>query len=129
MRCRNCRPMWKNSAIWRCARTRLLERLLPVIDHFELGLAEARKAGEHSALLSGMEMVFKQLNDFLAEMNVQPIEAVGQKFDPHIHDALAQEASADVPEGMVIRQMRKGYKLKERLLRPAGVVVSKGKPA
>jgi molecular chaperone GrpE len=109
------------------ANVRLLERLLPVIDHFELGLAEARKAGEGSALLSGMEMVFKQLQDFLAEQGVQTIDAVGQTFDPHQHDALAQEESADIPEGKITKQLRKGYKLKERLLRPANVVVSKGK--
>ena len=111
------------------ANTRLLERLLPVIDHFELGLAEVRKAGEDSALLKGMEMVFKQLQDFLADQNVQAIDAIGKNFDPHLHEALSQEPSADAPEGVVIRQMRKGYKLKDRLLRPANVVVSKGRPA
>lgn len=110
------------------ANLKLLERLLPVVDHFELGLAEARKAGEGSALLSGMEMVFKQLQDFLTEQGVQPVAAVGEKFDPHIHDALAQEPSEDAPEGQVTKQLRKGYRLKERLLRPANVVVSKGKP-
>lgn len=109
------------------ANLKLLERLLPVVDHFELGLAEARKVGEGSALLSGMEMVFKQLQDFLAEQGVQPVPAVGEKFDPHVHDALAQEASEEVPEGLVTKQLRKGYRLKERLLRPANVVVSKGK--
>jgi molecular chaperone GrpE len=109
------------------ANVRLLERLLPVIDHFELGLAESRKAGEGSALLSGMEMVFKQLQDFLSEQGVQTIDAVGQTFDPHQHDALAQEESANVPEGKITKQLRKGYKLKERLLRPANVIVSKGK--
>ncbi len=55
------------------------------------------------------------------------IDATGQKFDPNLHEALGEEASADVPEGNVIRQQRKGYKLRDRLLRPASVFVSKGK--
>ncbi len=58
---------------------------------------------------------------------MQTIDAVGQKFDPNLHEALAQEESKDVPEGVVLRQLRKGYKLKDRLLRPANVIVSKGK--
>ncbi len=112
------------------ANLKLLERLLPVVDNFELGLAEARKSGEASAsaLVTGMEMVFKQLQDFLADQGVKAIDAFGHPFDPHVHEALAQEASADVPEGHVTRQMRKGYKLRDRLLRPANVVVSKGNP-
>jgi molecular chaperone GrpE len=110
------------------ANAKLLERLLPVVDNFELGLAEARKTGgaAATALVTGMEMVFKQLQDFLTDHGVKTVDAVGQPFDPHVHDALSQEASADVPEGQVIRQLRKGYKLKDRLLRPANVVVSKG---
>ena len=57
---------------------------------------------------------------------MQTIEAVGQKFDPNLHEALGEEANAEVPEGQVIRVQRKGYKLRDRLLRPASVFVSKG---
>jgi len=100
----------------------LLERLIPIIDNFELGLAHA----ENSPLLAGMSMVARQLNDFLAESGVTPIDATGQTFDPNLHEAIAQEHNAEVPEGKVIRQVRKGFKLKDRLLRPANVIVSKG---
>ena len=104
----------------------LLERLIPIIDNFELGLAEAAKAGGNSPILAGMGMVAKQLADFLTEFGVTPIDATGQTFDPNLHEALAQEHDPKVPEGKVIRQVRKGFKLKDRLLRPANVIVSKG---
>jgi molecular chaperone GrpE len=67
----------------------------------------------------------KQLNDFLAENGLQPIEAEGNKFDPNLHEAIAHEPS-EFPEGTVIRQTRRGYRLKDRLLRPSSVVVSSG---
>lgn len=108
------------------ANASLLEKLIPVIDNFELGISAAKTGGENSPILSGMEMVGKQLTDFLSDNGVTAIDAVGQKFDPNLHEAIAQEAS-DAPEGEVVRQVRKGYKLRDRLLRPANVVVSKGK--
>jgi molecular chaperone GrpE len=107
------------------ANASFLEKLIPIFDNFELGLAAARSGNEGSSILSGMEMVLKQLNDFLSDAGVQVIDALGQPFDPNLHEALAQEAS-DSPEGTVVRQIRKGYKLKDRLLRPANVIVSKG---
>ena len=111
----------------RYANSNLLERLLPVVDNFELGLMAARSSSEASAVLSGMGMVQKQLEDFLREQGMLVIDAVGQKFDPNLHEALGEEASDEFPEGTVMRQLRKGYKLKDRLLRPANVFVSKGK--
>jgi molecular chaperone GrpE len=67
----------------------------------------------------------KQLKDFLGENGLQPIEAEGKKFDPNLHEAIAH-ASSEVPEGIVLRQTRRGYRFKDRLLRPSTVVVSKG---
>jgi len=107
------------------ANSSLLERLIPIIDNFELGLAAAGSA-ENSPILAGMSMVGKQLNDFLAEFGVTPIDATGQTFDPNLHEAIAHEHDPKVPEGKVIRQVRKGFKLKDRLLRPANVIVSSG---
>lgn len=104
----------------------LLEKLVSIVDNFELGLAAARGEGEKSPIYSGMSLVRKQLNDFLAENGLQPIEAIGQRFDPNLHEAIAHEPSNEVPEGMVIRQTRRGYRFKDRLLRPSGVVVSSG---
>lgn len=103
----------------------LLSRLLPVLDNFELGLQAARNEGSEGVVI-GFEIVSRQLADFMASNGVEVIDAVGQKFDPNLHDALGQEASDTVPEGEVIRQTRKGYKLKDRLIRPANVFVSKG---
>ncbi len=71
-----------------------------------------------------MTLVLKQLNDFLAENGLQRIEAEGQKFDPNLHEAIGHEPSEEVPEGSVVRQTRRGYRLKDRLLRPSSVVVS-----
>ena len=109
------------------ANASLLERLLPVVDNFELGLSAAKSSPETAAIVSGMAMVQKQLESFLSESGMQTLGAPGEKFDPNLHDALGEEGSDEVPEGQVLRVQRKGYKLKERLLRPASVFVSKGK--
>jgi molecular chaperone GrpE len=110
------------------ANAAFLERLIPVLDNFELGLQAARNAPEAAAIVDGLSMVYKQLQDFLANSGVEAIDATGQIFDPNLHEALAQEESHDIPEGKVIRQARRGYRLRDRLLRPANVVVSKGSP-
>jgi molecular chaperone GrpE len=115
----------KDDAI-RYANTGFLERLIPILDNFELGLQAAKAGGGHSAVQDGMTMVSKQLQDFLTSCGVETIDATGQHFDPNLHEAIAQEQSAEIEEGFVIRQLRKGYRLKDRLIRPANVVVSKG---
>jgi len=111
------------------ANASFLDRLIPILDNFELGLTAARTGAGNSPILAGMDMVAKQLNDFLTSSGVEPVNGEGQPFDPNLHEAVAQEESATVPEGTVIRQLRRGYKLRDRLLRPATVVVSKGAPA
>src|SRR6266536_643351 len=108
------------------ANSSLLERLVTIVDNFQLGLEAARGEGERSPIYSGMTLVLKQLNDFLAENGLQPIEAEGNQFDPNLHQAIAHEPSKEFPEGTVIRQTRRGYRLKDRLLRPSSVVVSSG---
>jgi molecular chaperone GrpE len=108
------------------ANSSLLERLLPIVDNFELGLSAARGEGEQSPIYSGMNLVLKQINDFLADNGLQLIESVGKKFDPNLHEAIAHEPSDTVPENNVIRQTRRGYRFKDRLLRPSSVVVSSG---
>jgi molecular chaperone GrpE len=75
-----------------------------------------------------MSLVLKQLNDLLADNGLRPIEAVGEKFDPNLHEAIAHEPSTEIPEETVLRQLRRGYRLKDRLLRPSTVVVSSGPP-
>ena len=108
------------------ANSALLEKLIAIVDNFELGLDAARGEGEDSPIFSGMSMVLKQLMDFLTDQGLQPIDATGQKFDPNLHEAIAHEPSEAVSEGVVIRQTRRGYRMKDRLLRPSSVVVSSG---
>ncbi len=113
----------------RYANSNLIERLLPVFDSFELGLLEAKKHKGAGPIVKGFELVWKQMAEFLKENGVESIEAEGQAFDPNLHQALGQQESADQPEGHVTSQVRKGYKLRDRLLRPAMVFVSKGPAA
>ncbi len=108
------------------ANSSLLQRLAAILDNFELGLAAAKAQGEESPIYSGMVLVQKQLNDLLSEHGLQPIEADGKRFDPNLHEAIAHEPSDQFPEGTVLRQTRRGYRLKDRLLRPSKVVVSSG---
>jgi molecular chaperone GrpE len=105
----------------RYANQRLLEDLLPVIDNFEMGM-QAAAQDTSSMIYIGMDMVRKQLNEFLSNQGVTEILTAGQ-FDPNLHDAVSQEPS-EQPEGEIIRTSRRGYKLRDRLLRPASVVVS-----
>lgn len=107
----------------------LLRALLPVLDNFEMGLEAARAESEKSMIFMGMSMVQRQLQDFLREMGAQEIEALGKPFDPNQHEAVSQEPSAEIAEGGIIRVTRKGYRLKDRLLRAASVIVASGPPA
>jgi len=107
----------------RYANQRLMEDLLPVIDNFEMGM-QAASQDQTSMIYIGMDMVRRQLNDFLSNQGVQEIPTTG-KFDPNLHDAVAQEECAAGEEGRILRVTRRGFKLRDRLLRPAGVVVSK----
>jgi molecular chaperone GrpE len=107
------------------ANSALLQRLVSILDNFELGLAAAKTEGGQSPIYSGMVLVQKQLNDLLSENGLEPIEAEGKKFDPNLHEAIGHEPN-DSPEGTVVRQARRGYRFRDRLLRPARVVVSSG---
>jgi molecular chaperone GrpE len=110
----------------RYANASLLERLLPVLDSFELGLQAARQAPEAAAIVQGFSMVEKQLQDFLRENGVEAVDTVGSDFDPNLHEGVSQQHHDEIGEGKISHQIRKGYKLRDRLLRPATVIVSKG---
>lgn len=105
----------------------LFLELLPVIDHFEMGLKSAEEHKTDSSVTEGFKLVYSQLLDVLKKFNVTPIEAVGEAFDPHRHEALTHLPS-DQPAETVIEQVRRGYLLGEKLLRAAQVVVSSGPP-
>jgi len=109
------------------ANVALIQKLLPVLDHFEMAQAAAQNASDekNSSLQSGIAMIQNQLKAVLIEVGLEEIDAVGKPFDPALHEAISQQETADIPEGHVVRQMRKGYKLRERLLRPATVIVAK----
>jgi molecular chaperone GrpE len=104
----------------------LVEKLVPVLDSFELGLQAAKANEAATPIVSGMEMVRRQLEDVLHQFGVEGMDATGHPFDPNLHEAVAQEPSAEVPEGSIVRQLRKGYRLRDRLVRAALVVVSGG---
>ncbi len=102
----------------------LLSALLPVIDNFNMGMMAAEQ-DSGSMIYMGMQMVQKQMNDFLTEQGVNEVAiSKGDAFDPNLHEAMSQEESDEVADGSIIRVMRKGYKIGDRLLRPANVVVS-----
>ncbi|MEW6157304.1 MAG: nucleotide exchange factor GrpE [Verrucomicrobiota bacterium] len=114
----------------RFANEGLLEKLVPVLDNFDMAVSAANTSQVTSveSLRTGVNMIFNQLRAVMAEAGLEEIEAAGQKFDPNWHEAVSQQETGDVPEGQVVQQLRKGYKLRDRLLRPATVVVAK-KPA
>ncbi|HEX7287745.1 MAG TPA: nucleotide exchange factor GrpE [Candidatus Angelobacter sp.] len=101
--------------------------LLPVIDNFNLALKNA--AARPEDLRKGVELIHKQLQDVLQKMNVQPVAAQGQPFDPRVHEAIEMVESDDVPDNHVLEELQPGYRIKERLLRPAMVRVAKSKQA
>jgi molecular chaperone GrpE len=105
----------------------LFRKLLPVLDNLDMALAAAQTAGPDASqsLQAGVSMVFQQLKSTLAEAGLEEVDAVGKPFDPNFHEALSQQETPEVPEGHVVHQLRKGYKLRDRLLRPASVVVAK----
>lgn len=111
----------------KAANEKLLLDLLAPVDHFEMGLQSTQKNTE-DPLRQGMEMILAQFKQFLKTHGVTEIEAAGQAFDPSLHEAVTYQES-DQPEGQIIQQLRKGYKLNDKLLRPATVVVSKGSAA
>jgi len=105
----------------------LVEKLLPIVDNFEAALAvtNAPSGGNVDSLKMGINMIYTQLRSFLSETGVEEIDALHKAFDPNVHEAVSQQPSSDVPEGQVLQQMRKGYRFRDRLLRPAMVVVAK----
>jgi molecular chaperone GrpE len=108
----------------------LFKRLIPILDTFDMAMAAASQTQNEAAqsLQTGVNMIYQQLRNALTESGLEEVDATGKTFDPNWHEAISQQESADVPEGQVLQQLRKGYKLPDRLIRPAGVVVAK-KPA
>jgi molecular chaperone GrpE len=99
----------------------VVEQFLPVLDNFELAL---KSSGSAEQLRSGVELIVKQMEDVLRQLQVIPVPTVGQEFDPRHHEALGSIERDDLPDQHVAEEIRRGYKIRERLLRPALVRVA-----
>ncbi|MEW6049801.1 MAG: nucleotide exchange factor GrpE [Candidatus Zixiibacteriota bacterium] len=111
----------------RAANDRLLGELLEVMDNFERALSHINEKTDADSLQKGMELIYNQLGALLKRYDVVPIEAIGQKFDPALHDAMLQVESTTYEEGTVAMEMARGYRQADRVLRHSKVGVSKGK--
>jgi len=112
----------------RYANEKLFKELINVVDNLERAITSAEQDGKQDdPLLQGVRLTLSEVEKILERHNVAPITALGEAFDPNFHQAMMQEESADHPANTVISEMQKGYKLHDRLLRPAMVVVSKAK--
>src|ERR1700733_4892107 len=98
-----------------------VEQFLPVLDNFQLAL---KSTGSAEQLRNGVELIVKQMEEALRGLNVQPVETVGAVFDPRVHEALEMVERSDVPDHQVLEEVRRGYRIRERLLRPALVRVA-----
>lgn len=107
----------------------LLEDLIPVVDNFAMGLGAAQQHAEGKGFAEGFAMVLSQLQAVLAQNGVERLEPKAQAFDPNLHEAVNQVPHAEIPEGHVVEVVRVGYRLGERLVRPASVVISLGPTA
>jgi molecular chaperone GrpE len=96
----------------------VVEQFLPVLDNFELAL---KATGSADQLRSGVELIVKQMDEILRQMQVTPVPSVGEEFDPRYHEALGSVERDDLPDHFVAEEIRRGYKLRDRLLRPSMV--------
>jgi molecular chaperone GrpE len=103
--------------------------LLPVLDHADLAIAAARTHEAENSVVEGFRLVTEQLTSALRKFNVIPIDVGAEDFDPQKHEAVSHLPSEQVPANKVMAQVRRGYTLGNKLLRPVQVVVSSGKPA
>ena len=101
----------------------VIEKMLPVVDNFERGLAAVPEAEKGSAITSGMEMIYKQLRKQLEDLGVKPIEAVGKEFDPNFHNAVMQVESEELESGVVAQEYQKGYTYHDTVIRHSMVGV------
>jgi len=107
------------------ANERLVKEVLPAVDDFERALLAAKEAQSYEQLVGGVEALLRKLHDTLARQGVEPIETVGQPFDPEIHEAVMVDYDADAPDETVVQELLKGYMFHGRVLRPALVKVAK----
>jgi molecular chaperone GrpE len=107
-------------------KNKVLKEMLPVVDNLERAIEHASKEGEKNPIVEGVQLVLRQFTTAFERLDVTAIDAMGQPFDPNLHEAISQQDS-DQPAGTVIQVLQRGYRAGERLLRPALVVVAKAK--
>jgi molecular chaperone GrpE len=98
-----------------------VEQFLPVLDNFQLAL---KSTGSPEQLRTGVELIVKQMEEALRALNIQAVEAVGAAFDPRVHEAIEMVERNDLPDHQVFEEVRRGYRIRDRLLRPALVRVA-----
>lgn len=106
------------------ANAELVGKLLPLLDDFERALESVPEGERDDPWISGVALVYRKMLSVLEEMNVEIIPAVGAVFDPNLHEALSQEPSTEYGSGIVVREMRRGYRLGDRVIRPSLVTVA-----
>jgi molecular chaperone GrpE len=109
----------------RYANVELMRSLLGVLDDFERSLAAAGSSDEAKPVVDGVRLVYENLLKALRQHGLEPIEALHRPFDPHFHEAIMQQPSSEHPEGTVLEEAARGYKLRDRVIRPTKVIVSK----
>lgn len=109
----------------------VIQKLIPVLDNFDMALLAAQSTVNDSnqSLTAGITMIHQQLKSALTEAGLEEVDAAGKAFDPTWHEAVSEKETTEVPDGHVAQQLRKGYKLRDRLLRPATVIVAKAPAA
>ncbi len=115
----------QQSAAVQFANSELLKSLLGVLDDFERSLAATETSDNLKAVVDGVRLVHQNLIQALRSQGLHTIDALHEPFDPNVHEAIMQQPSADYPAGTVVEEIAKGYRLHDRVLRPAKVVVSK----
>ena len=112
------------------AKNKVLKEMLPVVDNLERAIEHAGggPGGDKNPIVEGVQLVLRQFSTAFERLEVAPVDAMGQPFDPNLHEAISQQES-DQPPGTVVQVLQRGYRAGDRLLRPALVVVAKAKPA
>lgn len=118
------RTQKEKTEIIKYASERIVGELLPVLDNFERAVSAAQVNPDFSSFSQGVEMILRQLQTALSKEGLKAIEAIGQPFDPNLHDAVLRVESEEHPENTVVDELQKGYYLKEKVIRPSMVKVS-----
>jgi len=122
------RVLKEREEVRKLANENLIRQFLPIMDDLERAINSAKETRSINSLIEGIVMILNQLKEILKKQGVEEIEAKGREFDPYLHEAVLELRSDEYPDNFVVEEMRKGYKLNNRILRPAMVKVNKRNP-